>query len=55
LLGWLVNQESFKEIINYDFIRDYEETKAEELSDLLPSNMFGTGIDTYNDVSWIMS
>jgi hypothetical protein len=56
LLGWLVNQESFKEIINYDFISDYEETKAEELSDLLPSNMFGTGNDvTYNDVSWIMA
>jgi hypothetical protein len=55
LLGWLVNQESFKEIINYDFIRDYEETKAEEVSDLLPSNMFGTGSDTYKDVSWIMS
>jgi hypothetical protein len=55
LLGWLVNQESFKEIINYDFIRDYEEIKAEEVSDLLPSNMFGTGMDTYNDVSWIMA
>ena len=54
LLGWLVNQESFKEIVNYDFISDYEVIKAEEVSDLLPANMFGTGSYAHdNDTSWL--
>lgn len=52
LLGWLVGQESFKEIINYDFVSDYETIKAEEESDLLPPSMFGS-VDDSKDVSWI--
>jgi hypothetical protein len=44
LLGWLVTQPVFSEIIDYDYITEYESEKAEELSDLIPASFFG-----YND------
>jgi hypothetical protein len=52
LLGWLVTQESFKEIVTYDFISDYENLKAEESSDLLPPAFFCDNPDFDSESDW---
>jgi hypothetical protein len=40
LLGWLVTQDTFKEIVEFDYLSEYEERRAEELEVMFPASMF---------------
>lgn len=47
LLGWLVAQQTFKDIISYDFVEDY--TSEAEDSEFLPLSMFSDSYDSIKE------